>query len=132
VTYAFSADFSSFYLLTSDLALHTQDMSRNASVSLLIAEGDDGRDDPLTLARIELRGQAEMMMVGEPGFTPAKGLYLERFPRSAPLFEFGDFRFWQIKIKGGRYVAGFAKAFNITAQALASASAHTGPQVTPG
>jgi putative heme iron utilization protein len=122
VAYAHKPDFSRFYLLTSDLALHTHDMRDNKDVSLLIAELDDGRVDVLTLARVELRGEAELIMRGEPGYTGARSLYLERFPRATPLFELGDFRLWQIKIKGGRFVAGFAKAFNITIQSLAKIS----------
>jgi putative heme iron utilization protein len=122
VAYSYAADFSVFHLLTSDLALHTLDMQKDNHISLLITELDDGREDPLTLARVELRGRAEMMLMGEPGYTPARTLYVERFPRAAPLFEFGDFRFWRIQIKGGRYVAGFAKAFNLTTELLATAS----------
>ena len=122
VPYAFAEDFSVFHILTSELALHTQDMQKDKYISLLISEVDDGREDPLTLGRVELRCAAEMLPVGEPGYMPAKGRYLERFPKAAPLFEFGDFRLWRLRLKGGRYVAGFAKAFNLTAEALANAS----------
>lgn len=121
--FAFNEDFSAFHLLTSELAMHTQDMQKDKRVSLLISETDDGRDDPLTLARVELRGSAEILMVGEPGYLPARNRYIARFPKSAPLFEFGDFRLWHITMKGGRFVAGFAKAFNLTTEALASAAA---------
>ncbi len=122
VPYAFLEDFSCFFLLTSELAMHTQDMQKDKRVSLLISQADDGRDDPLTLGRVELRGNAEMLLTGEPGYMPARGRYVERFPRSAPLFEFGDFRLWRITMKGGRFVAGFAKAFNLTAEALLAVS----------
>jgi len=122
VPFAFSGDFSVFHLLTSELALHTQDMQKDKRVSLLITEADDGRADPLTLGRVELRGSAEILMPGEPGYMPARSRYIERFPRAAPLFEFGDFRLWSVSIKGGRFVAGFAKAFNLTADSVRAAS----------
>jgi putative heme iron utilization protein len=122
VPFAFSPDFSMFYILTSELAMHTHDMQKNKNISLLIAQPDDGREDPLTLARVELRAQAEIMQVGEPGYTPARTLYIERFPMAAPLFEFGDFRLWRITLKGGRFVAGFAKAFNLTPQSVSAVS----------
>ncbi|HEY6074022.1 MAG TPA: pyridoxamine 5'-phosphate oxidase family protein [Anaerolineales bacterium] len=122
VPFAFTDDLSEFHVLTSELAMHTQDMQKDNHISLLITEADDGRDDPLTLGRVELRGKAEILMVGEPGYMPAKNRYIERFPKAAPLFDFGDFRLWRISIKGGRFVAGFAKAFNLTPEALSAAA----------
>ena len=117
-----AADFTSFYLLMSELAPHTQDMQKDKNVSLLIGEADDERDDPLTLARVVIRGQAERLSMGEPGYMLAKDFYVGRFPRSAPLFEFGDFGLWRITVKGGRFVAGFGKAFNLTRDAIRAAA----------
>lgn len=128
VPFSYSDDFSIFHILTSELAMHTQDMQKDKRVSLLITEADDGRADPLTLGRVELRGSAEILLRGEPGYLPARDAYIERFPRAAPLFEFGDFRLWRIAMKGGRFVAGFAKAFNLTTDALIAASGR-GPAV---
>lgn len=51
VTYVAADDFSAFYLYLSRLAQHTVDMQKDRRVSLLIAESDDGRTDPQTLAR---------------------------------------------------------------------------------
>jgi putative heme iron utilization protein len=118
VAYVAAEDFSAFYLLVSHLAQHTQDMEKDKHVSLMISEPDDGREDPQTLARVTIRGNAEVMPIGVPGYMPAKDLYMARFPRSEPLFEFGDFGLWRILPKGGRYVAAFAKAFNLTADSL--------------
>ncbi|GAB4399350.1 MAG: hypothetical protein OHK003_23420 [Anaerolineales bacterium] len=115
-------DFSAFYIFVSRLAQHTVDMQKDNRVSLLICETDDGREDPQTLARVSIRGKAEMIQMGEPGFMRLKGQYIARFPESEKLFNLSDFSFWRISPRGGRYVAGFAKAFNITADALHKAS----------
>lgn len=111
-------DFSAFHVHVSRLAQHTLDMQKNKLVSLLIAEPDDGRADPQTLARLSIRGTAEFMENGEPGYAPVRAMYIERFPASEPLFKFEDFGLWRIRPKGARYVAGFAKAFNLTPEAL--------------
>jgi hypothetical protein len=111
-------DFSAFYVHASRLAQHTVDMQKDKRVSLLIAETDDGRPDPQTLARVSIRGSAEMIPNGEPGYTPLKERYLARFPESEPTFRLADFNFWRIAPKGGRYVAGLSKAYNITLEAL--------------
>ncbi len=89
VPFAFTEDLSEFHVLTSELAMHTQDMQKDNHISLLITEADDGRDDPLTLGRVELRGKAEILMVGEPGYMPAKSRYVERFPEGG-----ASVRFW--------------------------------------
>jgi hypothetical protein len=93
-------------------------MQKNKQVSLLIAEADDGRDDPQTLARLSIRGTAEFMENGEPGYTPVKTMYIERYPASEPLFNIADFGLWRIKPKGARFVAGLSKAFNLTPETL--------------
>ena len=122
VAYAPMENFSAFYIFVSRLAQHTMDMIKDKHVSLLIAETDDGRADPLTLARVSIRGSAEIIQNGEPGYTPIKELYLARFPEAEQLFQLADFNFWRIIPKGGRYVAGFSKAYNITPEALKKAS----------
>ncbi|MBK7453048.1 MAG: pyridoxamine 5'-phosphate oxidase family protein [Anaerolineales bacterium] len=123
VAFVSAQDFSAFYIFVSRLAQHTIDMQKDKRMCLLIAEADDGRADPQTLARVTIRGSAEMMEIGEPGYTPVKRQYIERFPESAMLFNLEDFGMWRIKPKGGRYVAGLAKAFNITPETLVKVAA---------
>ena len=118
VTFVAAQDFSAFYLHISRLAQHTVDMQKDKQVGLLIAEADDGRADPQMLARLSIRGAAEFMENGEPGYAPVKAMYIERFPASEPLFQFADFGLWRIKPKGARFVAGFSKAFNLTPETL--------------
>lgn len=115
-------DFSAFYILVSRLAQHTLDMQKDKHVGLLITETDDGRADPQTLARVSIRGAAAYVENGEPGYTPAKGMYLARFPESAPVFMLEDFNLWRIQPRGGRFVADLAKAYNITPDTLQRAA----------
>jgi putative heme iron utilization protein len=97
-------------------------MEKDKHINLLVTEPDDGREDPQTLVRVSIRGNAEMIPVGAPGYMLAKNLYMTRFPQVTSLFEFGDFELWRITPKGGRFVAGFAKAFNLTADSLKEAA----------
>lgn len=122
VAYIAADDFSLFYLHISKLAQHTVDMQKDNHIGLLISEADDGRADPQTLGRVSIYGTAEMIENGEPGYTPLKKAYLERFPEAEQFFKLADFNFWRIKPKGGRFVAGFAKAFNITVETLQKVS----------
>ena len=122
VAYIYAEDFSAFYIFVSRLAQHTVDMQKDNRVSLMICETDDARSDPQTLVRVSIRGKAEILQTGEPGYTPLKEHYIARFPESEKLFNLSDFSFWRISPRGGRYVAGFAKAFNITADTLQKAA----------
>jgi putative heme iron utilization protein len=122
VAFVTANDFSAFYIHISRIAQHTVDMKKNRRVSLLIAETDDSRADPQTLARVSIRGTAEMIENGAPGYTPLKEMYLARFPEAEQIFKLEDFNFWRINPKGGRYVAGLGKAFNLTAESLQKTS----------
>lgn len=122
VAYAFAQDFSAFHIHVSKLGKHTADMENDPRVSLLITETDDRRADPQTLARVSIRGMAEMLPRTDPGYVQVRSIYLARFPEAEQLFSLGDFNIWKITPKGGRFVAGFARAFNLVPEALRKAS----------
>jgi putative heme iron utilization protein len=118
VAVAFEADFSAFYIHVSRLGKHTADMQRNPHVSLLITEIDDGRADPQTLVRVSIQATAEMIPRSTPDYLRVKEIYLARFPEAEQLFGLGDFNLWRISPKGGRFVAGFGRAFNFAPEML--------------
>lgn len=122
VAYAFTADFTAFYIHVSKLGKHTADMENEPRVRLLITEIDDGRPDPQTLARVSIQGIAKLLPRTDPGYSEVRGLYLERFPEAGQLFSLGNFNLWRINPKRGRYVAGFGRAFNLVPEALRKAS----------
>lgn len=123
VAIAHTDDLSAFYIHVSRLGKHTRDMEADSRVSLLFVETDDHRADPQTLARFSLNGTVDPVPKTDPNFDMIKHIYLTRFPTAEPLFGFGDFGLWRISPKGGRFVAGFAQAFNITPEALKKISA---------
>jgi len=123
VAYAFADNFSAFYIHVSRLGRHTTDMENDPRVSLLIAEIDDRRPDPQTLARVSLRGIADMLPRSDPSYSQIRKIYLDRFPEAEQFFSLGDFNLWKITPKGGRFVAGFGRAFNLVPEALRKASA---------
>jgi putative heme iron utilization protein len=123
VAYSFAEDFSTFYIHVSRLGKHTTDMEANPRVALLIAETDDRRPDAQTLARVSLHAMAEILPRNEPDYARVKQNYLARFPEAEQLFSLGDFNLWKITPKGGRFVAGFGRAFNLVPEALRKVSA---------
>ena len=122
VAYVCAEDFSAFYIHVSKLGKHTTDMEHDSRVSLLITETDDRRADPQTLARLSLRSTAEMLPRTNPDYARVKQVYLARFPEAEQFFSLGDFNIWKITPKGGRFVAGFGRAFNLVPEALKKVS----------
>ncbi len=113
VLYAFAPDFRAYYIHTSRLAYHTQDIIRDPRVSLMIAETDDGMCDPQTLARVSILGTANVLPAADATYATARRAYLARFPQSEMTFGFGDFAMYRIEVESARYVAGFAQAYNL-------------------
>jgi putative heme iron utilization protein len=116
-------DFSGFVLRLSRLAWHTQDLESDARVSFLIAERDDGRADPQTLARVTLRGEVLRLPADDADFGQLKRDWLARFPQGAVTFELSDFSFWRLAPRDARFVAGLGRAYNLSAAELQAACA---------
>jgi putative heme iron utilization protein len=116
--YLAAPDFGAFHLHVSALAWHTQDMRADARVALSVAETDDGRADPFTLARVTLRGEAQPLG-NDAGLKQA---WLARFPAQAVNFELADFSFWRVVPRDARFVAGFGRIHNLSAAELAAAA----------
>ena len=109
-------DFSAFYVHVSRLAWHTQDMAHDGRVALSIAETDDRRADPFTLMRVTIRGEASQTNEN------LKGEWLQRFPEQAINFTLADFSFWRIAPRDARFVAGFGRIHNLSAEELGRCS----------
>lgn len=120
--YRAASDLCAFHIHVSRLAWHTQDMLKDPRVSLSIAETDDGRDDPFTLMRLSIRGNAEQLPNEAPGHAALKAAWLERFPQQAVNFQLADFSFWRIVPRDARFVAGYGRIANLSAGDLAAAA----------
>jgi heme iron utilization protein len=122
VLYTPGADFGAFYIHISRLAHHTQDILQDPRVSLMIVENDTQEADAQTLARLSILGHAVEIMADSEEYNKVKDGYLEKYPQSAPLFDFKDFSIFRIQPESARYVAGFARAFNLSASQLKKTS----------
>lgn len=121
VLYAVEPDVSAFYIHVSGLAHHTAGLHENGEVSLLIAQPDDGSQDPQTLARISIQGQAEVIERTGPDYATAQALYLARHPQASMNFQLGDFALYRITPAAARYVAGFGRIFSLSRERLVEA-----------
>ncbi len=122
VAFAAEPDFSGVLLHLSGLSPHTRHLHVDSRASLLIAEPDDGRDDPQTLARISLVGSVMPILRDHADFTAARARYLDRLPAARMWFDFPDFTLFRFMPTEARYVGGFARAYTLTPERLRQAS----------
>ena len=107
-----------FVLHVSRLAWHTQDMLQDPRVSLSIAEKDDGRDDPYLLARVSVRGECTQLANEDAEHERLKAAWLARHPATHLNFTLADFSFWRLAPRDARFVAGYGRIHNLSAEDL--------------
>lgn len=110
--------FDAFHLHVSRLAWHTQDMLQDGRIALSVAQADDGREDPFSLGRVTIRGEARQL----GSDASLKRAWLARFPAQGVNFELADFSFWRVAPRDARFVAGYGRIHNLSAAELAAAS----------
>lgn len=93
-------------LLISRLAVHTKNVLADARVSLMLDERKAG--DPLEGARVMLMGSASKTESED-----ARRRYLARQPEAEMFAGFGDFAFYEVKLKGAHLVAGFGRIVDL-------------------
>ena len=127
VLYTPAANFGAFYIHISRLAHHTQDILQDPRVSLMIVEQDTlevdaAHKNDAALARLSILGHAVEVVADSEEYTQVKEAYLGKYPQAQPLFDFKDFSIFRIQPESARYVAGFARAFNLSASQLKKTS----------
>ncbi len=115
-------DLTGGQLHLSRLAAHTRHLLTDPGAALSLSEIDDGREDPQTLARVTLEGEASPFDREAPEWTAARERYLARFPAANQWFEFTDFTLFRFTIARARYVGGFANAHTLRADDLRQAA----------
>lgn len=93
-------------LLISRLAVHTRNILADPRVSLMLDERKPG--DPLEGARVMLAGTAARTESAD-----VRRRYLARQPEAEMFAGFGDFAFYEVKLKGAHLVAGFGRIVDL-------------------
>src|SRR5262245_59514983 len=93
-------------LLISRLAVHTRNILADPRASLMLDERKAG--DPLEGARVMLMGTAVKTESAE-----TRRRYLARQPEAEMFAGFGDFAFYELKLKAAHLVAGFGRIVDL-------------------
>src|SRR5688572_26371846 len=98
-------------LLISRLAVHTKNVLADARVSLMLDERKEG--DPLQGARVMLMGTAVKTESAD-----ARRRYLAQQPEAEMFAGFGDFAFYEVKLKAAHLVAGCGRIVDLKPEDL--------------
>ena len=117
--YAVGPDFRAVFVQASTLARHTRALTAGADLGILV-HGLDGPDaDALQIPRFSARAIVTPLERGTPAFAAARDLFVARFPDAELTLSLGDFGLYELRLGHGRFVEGFARAFDVAPEALA-------------
>ena len=125
--YAVRPDYGAVYVQASGLARHSRGLQPGARVGVLVHENDAPEADPLQIRRMIVQATVTVLDRESREFSAARDLFVERFPAAGMTLSLGDFNLYELQLGRGRYVAGFAQAFNIgpeTFKEIAELKAH--------
>jgi len=111
--YAVRPDYGAVYVQASGLARHSRGLQPGARVGVLIHENDEPEADPLQTKRMTVQATVTVLDRESEAFAAARDLFVGRFPGAEMTLSLGDFNLYELRFGRGRYVAGFAQAFNL-------------------
>ncbi len=91
-------------MLISKMAMHTQNLDRDARASLLVPE-ENAAKDPLGAGRATLLGHGEPVPADD--LDAMRALYLEAHPKARYWIDYADFGLYRLEVESVYFVGGF-------------------------
>ncbi len=111
--FAVREDYGALLVQASALARHTRGLHPGATVGVLVHASDHPDRDPMQLPRLTIQATVRPFERSTEPFAVAAARFTARFPAAAVTLDLGDFTLYELTPGRGRYVEGFARAFNI-------------------
>jgi hypothetical protein len=111
--YAVRPDFGALYVQASALARHSRGLQPGAQVGVLVHDSEAPDADPLQTPRLSVQASVTVLDRDSDAFAAARDIFVGRFPGAEMTLSLGDFNLYELRLGRGRYVAGFAQAFNV-------------------
>ena len=106
-------DFAVVYVQASGLARHSRGLIANTRVGVLVHAPDTRDADPMQLPRLTVQAVVSILQRETAEFTAAADRFAGRFPAARMTLALEDFTLYELTLGRGRYVEGFARAFNV-------------------
>lgn len=117
--YAVGVDMGVLYVQASGLARHARGLQAGARVSVLLHAPDAPDADPMQLTRLSVQATVQPLPRGTEAFAEAARSFITRFPTAAVTLQLDDFMLFELRLGRGRYIEGFARAFNVGPETFA-------------
>ena len=111
--FAHRDDYGAVFVQASSLARHTRGLHAGARVGVLVHANDTPNADPMQLKRLSVQAAVTVLDKESSAYAAASARFVARFPAAAMTLELGDFNLYELTLGRGRYVEGFARAFNV-------------------
>jgi putative heme iron utilization protein len=111
--YALRADYGAVFVQASGLARHARGLNAGETVGILIHANDTLDLDPMQLPRLMLRANVKVLERGTDEFASAAARFIDRFAGAKVTLALEDFNLYELTFEVGRYVEGFARAFDV-------------------
>lgn len=111
--FALRADYRAVYVQASGLARHARGLQPRAQVGVLVHANDTPEADPMQLPRLTVQATVSALDKSSEAFRSASARFIERFPGAEVTLALGDFNLYELTLGRGRYIEGFARAFNV-------------------
>ena len=115
-------DFAAVYVQASGLSRHSRGLTAEARVGVLVHAPDTPDADPMQLPRLTVQAVVRIIPADTAEFTAAANRFSDRFPAARMTLALGDFTLYELGLGRGRYVEGFARAFNVGPQTFGELS----------
>ena len=109
-------DFGALYVQASALARHSQALQPGARVGVLVHAQDSATADPLQLPRLSVAAIVSVLDRESAAYEAGAARFVERFRAARLTLGFGDFHLYELTPDRGRFVEGFARAFDVTSE----------------
>jgi putative heme iron utilization protein len=107
------------YLYLSELARHTTNLKANPAISLLFIEAEEKSRNLFARRRIILYGKVEKVVRESNQFAAIMTEFKTQFGKFINVIEpLQDFHLFQISPQSGRFIRGFAQAYELTGPGL--------------
>ena len=113
--FALRADMGAAFVQASGLARHSRGLTPGARLGALVHAPDTPDTDPMQLPRLMVQVTVALLDQDSDEFASAAARFVDRFPGAKVTLNLGDFNLYELTFGRGRYVEGFARAFNVGA-----------------
>ncbi len=114
--YAVGTTHGSLLVQASGLARHTRGLVHGSTIGVIVHRAVTPDLDAMQIPRLTVQATVHLLDRDDQAFDDAAARFVQRFSHASTTLAHGDFRLFELVLGRGRYVEGFARAFNVSAE----------------